>query len=107
MSSNNILTVTLLQQEYEELESLIPLVHRHARFWKNTLEYVHDVVGENEWETLDPEEDMTTPQFVNLEYDAILVYDDGAPKSPTSSLDRWFADAQPHSGWLRLRIPRF
>ena len=73
--------VALLQQEYEELGSLIPLVHPDGHFRMNALEYVHDVVGENEREALVPEEDITPAQSTDSPSGGISVSDNGSPGS--------------------------
>ena len=76
--------VAMLQREYEELGSLIPLAHHDTHLRMNALEYVHDVVGENEREALLPEEDITPPQSIDSPDPAISVSDNGVPESYAS-----------------------
>ena len=57
----NVLVVAILQQEFNELGALIPFVHRDVAGRMNALEYVHDIMGENEREHVLPEDDITPP----------------------------------------------
>ena len=71
----------MLQQEYDDL---ISLVHPDSQNRMNALEYVHDVVGQNERKAVLPEEDITPPQSIDSPDPAISVSDNGVPESYAS-----------------------
>ena len=68
----------MLQQEYDDL---ISLVHPDSQNRMNALEYVHDVVGQNERKAVLPEEDITPPQSMEQGNDGISVSYDGSRES--------------------------
>ena len=76
-------SVALLQREYEELATLIPVVHPEPVGRMNALEYVKDVVGENEREAVLPEEEISPPPSVHKEPDrrSISAHDETATNS--------------------------